>query len=154
MFFNADYKADKADWKKFENDAADIFEEFDYKVERDIRLNGIKRFQIDFIAYDRYRCFIIDCKDHFYIAPAQEEIFTKKQEIRANALLKGRPDLRQKKSFVLLITRNKGSSLINHSESSEKIYSVDIESVPELLTNIHLYEEDLFSFLPNYMSDQ
>ncbi len=148
MFFDADFKAKKLDWKKFENDVADIFNKFDYTVEQDLHLNKPKRFQIDLIAYDSGKCFVVDCKDHSYISPKKEEDFIKSQVSRANALIAKRSVLGQRKIFVLLITRNRSSSLLKYNSFGGKIYGVDIQSLPELLRNIDIYEDSLLFIGP------
>ncbi len=146
MYFDADVDKKKIDWKQFENDVSDIFEKFDYTVYRDVRFKTVNRFQIDLIAYDDKRCFFVDCKDHMYIAPSQEENFITKQKIRAENYLKSKPGLLYKKKIILLVTRNKTSSLINHPESKEKILGVDMKGLQDLLNNIYRYEDELYSF--------
>ena len=145
MFFDADFKAKGTDWKKFEDDVAQLFVQFDYDVEQDLRLNKPRRFQIDLIAHDRDRCFIIDCKDHSYISPGREEDFINNQVARATALVTKRKEIGQKKIFVLLVTRNRSSSLLKYDSLGGKIYGVDIKSLPDLLRNLDLYEDALLS---------
>ena len=42
MYFGTEFKKENNQWKKFENDTADVFEKFDYAVNRDILINCIK----------------------------------------------------------------------------------------------------------------
>ncbi len=145
MYFDVDLpEKKKPDWKKFENDVADIFEQFGYHVERDIQFKTSARFQIDLIAYDERICFFVDCKDHSYIPPAGEETFILKQKIRADNYITLRPELAYKKKIVLLVTRNKTSSLLNHTESVRKVLGVDINALADLLKNVDLYLNELY----------
>ncbi len=147
MYFDVDrLKNEKNDWKAFEKQVHDIFESFGYTAEADVRFKTSRRFQIDVIAYDAQRCFFVDCKDHAYIPPSEEGEFLQKQRVRAENLVKLRPDLEYKKKIVLLVTRNKTDSLLRHSENAEDILGVDINGLRELLVNLPLYEDELFSF--------
>ncbi len=146
MYFDVDIEKKPTDWKKFENDVSEIFETFGYKVYRDVRFKTYSRFQIDLIAYDEKRCFFVDCKDHLYIAPSQEEDFIIKQRVRAENYIKSKPELQYKRKIILLVTRNKTSSLINHIEAEGKILGVDINGLRGLLTDIYKYEDELYYF--------
>ena len=146
MYFDVDFKKEKVDWHGFENRIADIFEEFGYSVERDVRFKTMRRFQIDVIASDDNRCFFIDCKDHSYIPPSEEESFIIKQRVRAENLLKTRPELMKPKKFLMLVTRNRTASLINHEYGGGKVLSVHHSVLNDLLTNISVYEGELLSF--------
>jgi hypothetical protein len=146
MYFDVELKEKKIDWKKFENDVADIFENFSYKVDRDVRFKTSRNFQIDLIAYDDKRCFFVDCKDHGYIPPSEEETFILRQKVRAENYVKTRPDLAYKKKIILLVTRNKTSSLMDHMETIGKVLGVDINGLQDLLTNIERYEDELYLF--------
>jgi Holliday junction resolvase len=146
MYFDVKVKEKKTDWEQFERDVAEIFDQFGYKSEQDIRFKTVRRFQIDVIAYDEKRCFFIDCKDHLYVSPGKEEDFVIKQRVRAENYLKTRTDFQYKKKIVLLVTKNKTASLINHVESHGKILSVDMSVLPDLLTNIYRYDDELYSF--------
>lgn len=147
MYFDVKIPEKRSDWKKFEDDVADVFEQFGYKVKRDVRFKTSVRFQIDVIAYDEQRCFFIDCKDHLYIPPSGEETFILKQKVRAENYVNISPDLKYKKKIILLITRNKTSSLINHVEAGGKIFGVDINALRDLLTNIQIYLDELYYFI-------
>ncbi len=145
MYFNAEFKKEDNQWKQFENDAADIFEKFDYTVRRDVRFKTSRRFQIDFIAYDKQRRFFVDCKNHAYIPPEKEREFIKKQLNRAyNFIDKEKKD--NLKEVVLLVTKNKTNSLLMHKPGEDKVLAVDISSLPVLLRSIDLYEDELFVF--------
>ncbi len=144
MYFNVKHKKTEIDWKKFENETADVFEEFDYSVERDVRFKTNRRFQIDFIASDGKRRFFVDCKYHAYIPPEKEYEFAKMQLLRAENFL-GINSKKEQKNIILLVTRYKANSLLMHSEGN-KIFSVDYESLPILLRDIELYEDELFCF--------
>ncbi len=145
MYFDVKFDKEDNQWKKFENDSADIFEKFDYTVERNVRFKTDRRFQIDFIAYDKKRRFFVDCKNHAYIPPEKEREFAKKQLTRAyNFLVKDGNE--GKKDIILLVTKNKTNSLLMHREDREKILAVDFYSLPALLKDIELYESELFMF--------
>ncbi len=146
MYFDVDVEKSKVDWKRFENDVSEIFEKFGYSVKRDVRFKTSGRFQIDLIAYDEKRCFFVDCKDHRYIAPAQEETFIMKQKIRAENYIKLKPELQYKKKIILLVTRNKTGSLMNHTEAGAKVFGVDVAGLQDLLVNIYRYDEELYYF--------
>jgi hypothetical protein len=146
MYFDVELKNEKTDWKAFEKQVNDVFESFGYTAEADVRFKTTRRFQIDVVAYDEKRCFFVDCKDHAYIPPSEEDEFLQKQRIRAENLIKIRPDLTYKKKIVLLVTRNRTNSLLQHSESTGNIFGVDMSGLRELLINLPLYEDDLFSF--------
>lgn len=145
MYFDAKFDREDNQWKKFENDSADIFEKFDYTVERNVRFKTDRRFQIDFIAYDKKRRFFVDCKNHAYIPPEKEREFTKKQLTRAYNFI-GKGGSEGKKDIILLVTKNKTNSLLMHREDGEKILAVDFYSLPALLKDIELYESELFVF--------
>lgn len=146
MYFEVPFEPKQTNWKDFENATGDVFERFGYKVLRNINFKTTRRFQIDLIAYDDKRCFFIDCKDHMYVAPSKEEEFLLKQEVRAKNFVKTKPELGHLKKITLLVTRNKTDSLMNHSETSGKIYGVDFKVLKDLLNNIHVYEAELKSF--------
>jgi hypothetical protein len=145
MYFDAEFNKESNQWKKFENDAADIFEKFDYTVERDVRFKTSRRFQIDFIAYDKQRRFFVDCKNHAYIPPEKEREFIKKQLDRAYNFI-GKQDKDPKKEIILLVTKNKTNSLLLHKIGKGKVLAVDFSSLPVLLKDIDLYEDELFFF--------
>lgn len=136
----------KTDWKTFENDVADVFEHFGYNVERDVRFKTVARFQIDVVAYNEKRCFFVDCKDHGYIAPSEEEVFIAKQKIRAENYVKTKPELQYKRKIILLVTRHGTSSVLNHIEAIGKVLGVDLNRLQDLLMNITMYEDELYSF--------
>ncbi|MCL5009830.1 MAG: restriction endonuclease [Candidatus Parvarchaeota archaeon] len=145
MYFDVEVKHESTDWKAFEKLVHDIFESFGYKTEADVRFKTVRRFQVDVIAYDGTRCFFVDCKDHAYIPPSEEDEFIRKQKIRAENLVKLRPELEYKRKIILLVTRNKSNSLLQHSEASGKILGVDINGLKELLINLPVYEDELLS---------
>lgn len=144
-YFYVEPDKKKVDWKKFENDAAEVFEAFDYEVNRDVRFKTTRRFQIDFIASNEKRIFFIDCKDHAYIPPEKEYEFAKMQLLRAKNFKKIKTDSNPK-NIIMLVTKYKTNSLLMHKAEIGSILSVDYESLPELLRNIHLYEDELFTF--------
>lgn len=145
MYFNVEFEHAKNDWRKFENDAADVFENFDYDVDRDVRFKTDRRFQIDFIAYGGKRAFFVDCKNHGYIPPEKEREFMEKQKKRAESFLRNGKN-GGKTNVVLLVTKNRTNSLLWHAEGKGKIYSVDLQSLPHLLKDIERYEEELVVF--------
>ncbi len=145
MYFDVNLNKEVNDWKKFENDSADIFEKFNYTVDRDVRFKTNRRFQIDFIAYDDKRIFFVDCKNHSYIPPEKEKEFIKNQIKRARNFLKLKNE-NNRKNIVILVTKNKTNSLLEHKEGIGKIFSVDFYSLPTLLRDIDIYEEELLSF--------
>ncbi|MCL5101564.1 MAG: hypothetical protein M1348_03060, partial [Candidatus Parvarchaeota archaeon] len=67
-----------------------------------------------------------------------------KQKIRADNYITLRPELAYKKKIVLLVTRNKTSSLLNHTESVGKVLGVDINALADLLKNVDLYLNELY----------
>ena len=145
MYFDVEFKEKNNDWKKFENDTAEVFEKFDYTVKKDVRFKTDRRFQIDFIAYDGKRRFFVDCKNHAYIPPEKEREFIKNQMIRANNFIE--KNLKNTgKNIVLLVTRNRTNSLMQHRSGTEKILSVDFYSLPALLRDIAVYEDELVVF--------
>jgi Holliday junction resolvase len=144
MYFDVEMPDTKPDWKTFEKEVMNIFDGFGYKTEWNIRFKTGRRFQIDVLAWDEYRCFIVDCKDHKYINPEKEELLSLAQKERTVNLLRVRPWLAGKKVFSLLVTRNKAASLLDHKEAGLKIMSLDAASLPETLRNIELYEDDLY----------
>ena len=145
MYFETEFKKGINQWKKFENDTADIFEKFDYAVNRDIRFKTDRWFQIDFIAQDKKRRFFVDCKNHSYIPPEKEKEFVRKQLIRANNFIE-KERKEEKKNIILLVTRNKTNSLLMHKEGGERILAVDFYSLSALLKDIDLYEDELYVF--------
>ncbi len=146
MYFDVLPEQKKTDWKGFERAVGAVFEESGYKVLADVRFKTERRFQIDIIAYDNYRCFFVDCKDHRYINPSKEEDFVDRQHVRAENFLRSNPELAYKKKFILLVSRNKAPSLIWHEAGREKILAVDFSALNDLLVNIHAYEDELYSF--------
>ena len=146
MYFNVDYKPKQEDWREFERTTAKIFESLDYTVKPDVRFKTSRRFQIDLIAYKENRCFFVDCKDHVYIAPSEEERFVLEQKFRIDNFIMSDERLPRMKKFVLLVTKNKANSLMFHEDSKEKVLSVDLQDLPELLRNIELYEDELYYF--------
>ncbi|MCL4372472.1 hypothetical protein M1384_00180 [Candidatus Parvarchaeota archaeon] len=145
MYFGTEFKKGSNQWKKFENDTADVFEKFDYTVDRDIRFKTYRWFQIDFIAQDKSRRFFVDCKNHSYIPPEKEKEFVKSQLIRANNFIEKEGE-KKKKNIILLVTRNKTNSLLMHKEGGENVLAVDFYSLPTLLKDIDLYEDELYVF--------
>lgn len=145
MYFEVEFKKEDNRWKAFENDAADIFEKFDYAVDRDVRFKTYRRFQIDFIAQNGERRFFVDCKNHSYIPPEKEKEFVKAQLNRAYNFIE-KANKKKKKNIILLVTKNKTNSLILHKEGSEKILAVDLQSLPSLLKEIEIYEDELYMF--------
>ncbi|MCL4397294.1 hypothetical protein M1494_03055 [Candidatus Parvarchaeota archaeon] len=145
MYFGTEFKKERNQWKKFENDTADIFEKFDYTVDRDIRFKTYRWFQIDFIAQDKSRRFFVDCKNHSYIPPEKEKEFVKNQLIRAYNFME-KEGGKKKKDIILLVTRNKTNSLLMHRDGSEKILAVDFYSLHVLLKDIDIYEDELYVF--------
>ncbi|MEM0143219.1 MAG: hypothetical protein QXL94_04625 [Candidatus Parvarchaeum sp.] len=145
MYFETGFKKEDNQWKDFENYSADIFEKFDYTVERDIRFKTNRWFQIDFIAQDNIRRFFVDCKNHSYIPPEKEREFIKKQLTRAYNFM-DKTGEKKKKDIILLVTKNKTNSLLYHKEGGEKILSVDFYSLPVLLKDIDIYEDELYIF--------
>ncbi len=145
MYFDVKYEKIKRNWKRFEDETAKIFENFDYEISRDVRFKTNRRFQIDFIAYDKNRRFFVDCKDHLYIPPKKEDQFANMQSIRAENFIDKERLLDGKKNFILLVTRNKTNSLILHNPGNGKILSVDYLSLPLLLRDINKYEDELLS---------
>lgn len=144
MYFGTEFKKDKNQWKKFENDTADIFEKFDYTVNRDVRFKTYRWFQIDFIAQDKSRRFFVDCKNHSYIPPEKEREFVKNQLTRAYNFIDKEGE-KKKKDIILLVTRNKTNSLLVHKEGGDKVLAVDFYSLPALLKNIDIYEDELYT---------
>ncbi len=136
---------DGQDWRDFENAVGDIFDEFGYRTERNVNFKTARRFQIDLIAYDRMRAFFVDCKDHFYISPSKEEEFIIQQNARMLNYVKQNGEFAGKRNISLLVTRYRTNSLMEHTEGIGKILAVDINSLPELLSNLHLYESELLS---------
>ena len=53
MYFEVKHESTVRSWQEFEKSTADLFEKFDYEVKRDVRFKTTRRFQIDFIAFDK-----------------------------------------------------------------------------------------------------
>ena len=87
----------------------------------------------------------MDCKNHSYIPPEKEKEFVKNQFVRANNFIE-KEGGEEKKNIILLVTKNKTNSLLMHREGGEKILAVDLYSLPALLKNIDLYEDELYVF--------
>ncbi|MCL4399213.1 restriction endonuclease [Candidatus Parvarchaeota archaeon] len=145
MYIHAPIPQKKSSWRDFENLVADIFERFDYTVMRDVRFKTARRFQIDLVAYNERLCIFIDCKDHAYINPSKEEAFIEKQRVRADNLGLEDKRFQYKKKKVLLVTKHKTDSMILGSADEGRILSVDADSLPYLLRDINIYEDNLVS---------
>ena len=145
MYFDVKFEKGKNEWKKFENDTADVFEGFDYTVYRDVRFKTTRRFQIDFIAKNDKRRFFVDCKNHAYIPPEKEYNFAKMPLKRAENFIDEK-QTKDIKNIILLVTKHRTNSLALHNEGNGKIFSVDYNSLPTLLRDIEIYESELFTF--------
>ncbi len=146
MYFDVDFKKEKTDWESFEKATGDVFESFGYITLRDVRFKTTRRFQIDLIAYDKQRAFLVDCKDHVYIPPQKEEEFLLKQQIRAENFVRFDDKFANLLKITLLVTKHRTNSLMDHHEGGSKILAVDFDSLNELLNNIHLYLGELPTF--------
>lgn len=132
------------EWKEFEAQVLKIFDSFDYEVKYNVRFKTKKRYQIDLIAYNEKYIFFIDCKDHKYISSYSEREFIKKQVRRMHEFLRINKDLDRKERFILLVTKYRTPSLLKYNEGGEKILSINIESLNDLLNNIEIYKDALF----------
>jgi len=140
-------KSKDKNWDDFEKLVADVFEKFNYNVISDERFKDKRWHQIDVIAFNDRYAFFIDCKYHKYIAPSKEIDFIKKQARRAKAYIKIDERLTNKKSFILLVTRYKPASLFSYNGEKQRIISVDINSLNDLLKNVEVYEDSLYSII-------
>ncbi len=138
-------KNGRKDWEEFEKQVYKIFDSFDYIVKYNVRFKTKRRYQIDIIAYNEKYVFFIDCKYHKYISKSSEDEFIKNQINRMKEFLKLNDNMSNKKKFILLITKYKTPSLLRFNQENDKLLSIDIQSLNDLLNNIEIYKDDLLS---------
>ena len=68
------------------------------------------------------------------------------QLLRAENFILDKTDLNSRRKIILLVSRYRTNSLIMHKTGEGKILSVDYDSLPTLLKDIDVYEDELFSF--------